>query len=102
MSHGRAVALVMGSLVGALVQSRVGVRSPPMSFWKRWRQIRYTAVGRRVVTFLVAHRAHAHAAASLGPTAATWLDIADRCLALSVVHLVLLHLLQVVQRRLRW
>lgn len=78
----------MASLVGALMQSRVGVCSTP-GIRRRWRQVRHAAVRRRVVSLLHgsgAHRSHSHASASVVAT---------------IHHRVVLHLLQIAERRLQ-
>jgi hypothetical protein len=79
----------LAGLVGALMQSRVRVGSSPGIRW-RWRQVGHPAVRRRVVSLLHGsrpHRSHSYAPAPV----VTAVD--QRC--------IVLHLLQIVERRLR-
>ena len=94
MSHRRIDGLAC--LVRALMQRRVRVRSAPV-LGQRWRQIRHAAVRRGIVALLDrprAHRAWAHAATSFLGAACTG------AASLAVRRLVVLHLLEVAQRRL--
>lgn len=78
----------LASLVGALMQGRIRVGSPP-SDRRGWRQIGTTTVRRGVVPLLHRprpHRAHPHAPAPF---------------VVVVHHGIVLHLVQVAERRLR-
>lgn len=77
----------LASLIGALMQSGVRVRSPP-GIWRRWRQVWHAAVRRRVVPLL--HRARSHRSNPHAPAP-----------VVATVHSVVLHVFQIAEHRLQ-